>query len=138
MSPIGPDWLLLAELRPGSDPAKPSAPLVVPLRLVTESNAKEHWTSRSARAKKQRHAVAWAWTLARWPRKQKPAAVKLTRRAARRLDPDNLVSSMKHVIDEIADLCGFNDRDPHVRWGFAQETSRVYELVVEIDWGDAP
>lgn len=135
MSPLAPDWLLLAELKGDPPLGEPGAGvLVVPIRLVTESNAKEHWRTRHQRARRQRHAVAWAWRGAGWPRGRKPAAVKLTRMAPRRLDPDNLVSSAKHVIDEIAYLCGFNDRDSSVQWAFAQEKSCLYELRIEVDW----
>lgn len=106
----------------------------IPLRVVSEANAHTHWRVRQKRAKTQRAIVALVWAAQGHPRNRKPANVILTRLAPRRLDSDNAVGAMKHVRDEIALLCGFDDRDESVRWQYAQERAKGYAVRCEIEW----
>jgi hypothetical protein len=91
----------------------------LPINVVSEANAHTHWRHRQRRAKWQRGVVVLH--VGRVLRGTgKPKRVVLTRYSARELDSDNLASAFKHVRDEIADLCGFNDRDESVEWLYGQ------------------
>ena len=111
-----------------------NATFTLPLRVVSEANAHEHWRVRQKRAKAQRALVALVWAAQVLPRNRKPETVILTRRAPRTLDSDNLAVSFKHVRDEVAALCGFDDRAPDVRWVYAQEKAKTYGVRVEVVW----
>ena len=91
--------------------------LFVNTLLVSESNMRENRFVKAKRKKEQRQAVRIAWAAAGKPAISGPISLKLTRVVpARRFirDYDNLVSSFKAVIDEVADICGVNDKD--IRW----------------------
>lgn len=109
----------------------------LPLRVVSEANAHEHWRVRQRRAKAQRRATCLAWLAAGLPLKRKPVEVRLTRLAPRKLDSDNAVGALKHVRDAVAECCGFDDREESVRWLYAQERAKEYGVRVEVDFGGA-
>ena len=80
---------------------------------MSEANQREHWAVKSKRKKSQRAAVRAAWLAAGSPVFNPPVMFKLTRiHTPRRKirDFDNLVSSFKAVIDEMADIVGIDDR----------------------------
>ena len=94
------------------------------LRTVCELNSHEHWRKRQRRAREQHDIVGCILgpTAARRAIAQAPLVVTLTRIApSRGLDEgDNLPSSQKHVRDAVAKVLGIDDRDPRVRWIYAQ------------------
>lgn len=106
--------------------------LTLPLRVVSESNQRDHWAAKARRVKAQRQAVAYAWVAADLPMHRRPRQVTLTRVAPRRLDDDNLARSLKAVRDQVAQECGFDDREP-VRWIYAQERGS-YAVRIEVSW----
>ncbi len=110
------------------------ATFTLPLRVVSEANRRDHWAAKAKRVKAQRQAVAYAWLAAGLPRGRKPASVLLTRMAPRRLDDDNLAGAFKAIRDEIALLCGVDDRDESVRWSPVQETAKECGVRVEVTW----
>jgi len=135
MTPLGPDWQLLADMCTRGDADKPAPiALVVPIRIMSEANMRGAWQSKAQRVKAQRHAVAWAWTAAQWPRNQRPVLVRLVRLASREVDSDNLTGGFKAVRDEIACLCGFDDRHKGVRWEYAQEQAPGWRCRIEAVW----
>ncbi len=95
------------------------------LRTVNELNAHEHWRRRYKRSQEQklRVLVALRRTVIGEMMLGAPLDVTLTRIApSSGLDPgDNLPSSQKFVRDQIAEMLGIDDRDPRVRWLYAQE-----------------
>lgn len=108
----------------------------LPLKLVSEANAHQHWRVRQKRAKAQRH-LAWAHVCSWGDRvrlKLVPCTVTIIRVAPREIDSDNLVGSAKHVRDGIADALGINDRDPRVEWIVRQEKGppKTYAVRIEI------
>lgn len=116
--------------RPGADPALTVA--TVPLRTVSEANAREHWARKAKRVKAQRRAA-----FALCPTYPLPAIVTLTRIAPRALDDDNLRGALKAVRDGVADRLGIDDRDPRVDWRYAQARGRPKEYAVRIALEDA-
>ena len=91
--------------------------------LVSETNVREHWSTRAKRAARQRELVALTFFQAlgaRWHLEAdpaKPKRVHLTMYRGKPLDQDNLVSSAKHVVDGLVDarlISGDAPKDGHV------------------------
>ncbi len=85
----------------------PTATFVIPVRVTTESNAKENFWTKHRRAKNQRKIVAICVPRSQLP--PMPAIVTMTRIGKGEMDDDNVASSLKHVRDEIANLYGVDD-----------------------------
>jgi hypothetical protein len=133
--------------RPAGKPKRPRAPVIIPairpriepdgsvllpIRLVSEANAHEHWRSRQRRAKAQRGtAAAVMRSLAPIP-PAPPLRVTITRIAPRQLDSDNLAGSGKHLRDGIADWLGIKDNHPGVEWCYAQEKGKPMEYAARV------
>ena len=108
--------------------------VVVPLRLVSEANAHEHWRKRHKRALEQHNAVAWALATTRAATPQPPLTVTITRIAPGRLDSDNAVGSAKFCRDAVAGWLGVNDRrDDLVVYVVRQEKGKPREYAVRIE-----
>jgi hypothetical protein len=113
--------------------------LVIPgLKLVSEANARGHWSKKAARAQMQRAFVALEWRLVAAKTGpivvSLPLVVTITRVAPRSLDAfDNLPRSMKAVVDELARLIGVDDKDPRVTWVAKQRKGKPHEYAVEIE-----
>lgn len=106
---------------------------VLPIRIVSEANQREHWAVRNKRKRAQQEAVHLAWPMPRSWRISLPCNVKLTRMGPKRLDPDNLAGGFKHVQDAVAAELGVDDGDPGVHWVYEQLTGcRFYALRVEV------
>jgi len=113
--------------------------LLIPLRTVSGMNAREHWRKRAKRVEDERQAVrlaivnAFGPKLAQAPRI--PCVVKLTRIGPTNgLDPfDNLPSSLKGCVDEIANWLGVDDRkSDKMRYECAQQRGKKWAVRVEI------
>lgn len=107
--------------------------LTLPVRLVSLLNARENWRAKAARAKAQRSTARNAMFQIR---DAVPNAfslrVTITRIAPRELDDDNLAGSGKHVRDGIADALGIDDRDPRVKWLYAQRKGKPREYACHV------
>lgn len=110
-----------------------SLTLIVPVRVVSAANAREHWAARSRRVKGERIAVAAALFAAM------PAApafdrvvVTLTRLGGRRWDDDNNVSGLKGARDSVAEWLRVDDGDPRVTFAYAQEPGGACGVRIEI------
>ncbi len=74
------------------------------------------WRAAAARRKKQRKDANYLT-----PRRMRaPCEVLLIRLSPGELDDDNLRPALKSIRDGIADALGVDDRDPAVRWEYAQ------------------
>lgn len=101
------------------------------MRLPSTANLREHWAAKAKRTKAHRAAGRLAWQqlwragavlpVQCWT----PLVVTLTRLSPRQLDDDNLASAFKAFRDGLADGMKphgvSDDRDPRVRWVYAQE-----------------
>jgi len=105
----------------------------LPLRTVSETNAREHWAARAKRAKEQRGIACsfTAFAFEHWG--NIPLTITLTRIGPRKLDSDNLAASLKHVRDGIADALGMDDGDERLTWAYAQEKGKEYSVRVRIE-----
>jgi hypothetical protein len=103
------------------------------LRIVSESNAHEHWRKRQKRAKEQRGTVALVMR-AKATKPPTPCTIRLVRIAPRKLDQGNIAGALKHVQDGCADWLGIDDRrDDLVKYEYLQEqVPKTYGVRIEI------
>lgn len=101
--------------------------IVLPLRIASVANVREHWSKRAKRAKAHRMAGLVI------PIHPLPCVVTLTRIAPRALDDDNCISGCKALRDGIADRLGVADNDPRVAWRYMQQRGRPNEYAVRIE-----
>jgi hypothetical protein len=111
--------------------------VLVPIRTVSEANARGHWAVRAKRVKGQRQAVAVALiaTGRRGPMLAlfAPLCITLTRVAPRMLDDDNNAGALKATRDAVADWLGIDDGDTaRLRFVTAQRKGKAGEYAVEI------
>jgi|SRR5208283_411141 len=113
----------------------------MPIKTVSEANSNEHWSAKHKRHKEHRKIVAIYF---RNVEIVPPCTISLTRIAPRMLDDDNLVGSLKHVRDYIADciLPGYqmgradsivNDGEFALRWEYSQEKGAPKEYAVKVE-----
>jgi hypothetical protein len=99
----------------------------LPIRLVSEANARGHWSAKHRRASGQRNAALMALR----PQvhgMSGPWWVLITRVAPRRLDSDNLQTSAKAIRDGIAEALGVNDGDESAAtWVYDQRKAEFRE-----------
>jgi hypothetical protein len=113
------------------------------MALPSCANLREHWAKRAKRVKTQRHATrlmlgtsTYATSFGRKPTGGQPLAVRLTRVSPRPLDDDNLQMAFKAIRDEVAAYFGVDDRDPRIRFVYAQAKGKAsvrIEFAVEDD-----
>lgn len=106
--------------------------LLIPVRTISALNAREHWSARARRVKKEREITAWL--LKGRAIAALPVTVTLTRVGPTNgLDEgDNLNSAMKGVRDEVAAWLGVNDRDPRVTWKYGQRRAKEWGVEIEL------
>ena len=108
----------------------------VPCRTVSEANQREHWATRYKRKKQQQNAVRYSMFENRWalaPFAGHALRVRLVRIGNRRLDPDNLAGSFKHVQDAVAHFIGIDDGDEVVGWSYHQEHGTAHSVRIELE-----
>ena len=96
----------------------------IPLRLVPQVNARDHWSKTHRRATIEK-TTTWAIGLSalrRGPDMGPPYAVTITRVGPARMDSDNAIGAAKHVRDTIAKLLGVDDGDQDaITFGYAMK-----------------
>jgi hypothetical protein len=116
-------------------------PLVLPIRIESESNVREHWSKKNRRANgSPKKGILGQRQLTRFmcqshfDKPSTPCTIKLTRIAPRKLDQGNIAAAFKHVQDGCADWLGIDDRrDDLVKYEYLQEQkSKTYGLRIEI------
>lgn len=106
--------------------------VVLPLRIVSVANLREHWARKASRTKTHR-VTTWS-ELRRTgvhPGRD-PVRITLTRIAPRKLDDDNLASAFKATRDGVADWLGCPDNHPSLSWAYAQRKGRAHEYAAEV------
>ncbi len=116
----------------------------IPIKVVSESNLRQHWAKRSNRTKDQRQVACQYTNLAvgrdaRDAIKRHGATITFTRIAPRRLDPGNLGISFKGIQDGCCnDSIGMDDGDERWTMNYRQAKGkpREYGVRVTIETGD--
>ena len=100
---------------------------VLPIRIESVANKREHWSKRAKRAKAHRMAAIAV------PVAPMPCRVHLVRIAPRALDDDNLQSGFKALRDGVADRFGVPDNDPRLKFTYDQERGAAKHYAVRIE-----
>lgn len=121
-------------------------PVVIPgLRVVSESNVREHWSKKNRRANgsksKKKPTLGQRQTVCFTLRSKAtkpaiPCTIRLVRIAPRKLDQGNIAAAFKHIQDGCADWLGIDDRHDHlVKYEYLQELAcmpKFYAVRIEI------
>jgi hypothetical protein len=120
-----------AEVRPGE---AGGFVVTLPLRLVSQLNAREHWAKRHKRETEHRKLAMMLVAMAmKAYRPAGPWRVVITRIAPRPFDGDNMQGAAKGVRDGVADAFGIDDKDGgQVWWGYDQRRGKPREYAVTI------
>jgi hypothetical protein len=111
--------------------------VLLPLRIVSVANLREHWSKRHRRAALHRGtARAMMFQACRMPPSTGPVQITLTRIAPRTLDSDNLASGFKGTRDGVADWLGVDDGHGSLTWRYAQRKGHTaqYAAEVVVEW----
>ena len=105
--------------------------VLVPVRIESEANRREHWRRVANRKAGQRFHAAACLSGTR-TRPVPPCTITLTRIAPRDLDDDNLASGFKAFRDGVADWLGIDDGDKRLTWRYAQRRGKPKEYAAEV------
>jgi hypothetical protein len=106
----------------------------LPLRTVSLTNQRCHWSVKAKRARDERHTT-WGGFIEAGGRPLDDgeiAGVHMKRVAPRKLDDDNLRGALKSIRDQIAHDLGLDDRDPRIVWMYEQGHGKPGEYAVEV------
>lgn len=107
--------------------------LTLPIKTISELNARHHWAVKNRRKHAQRLEVGMELYKALNGRQvELPCTIKLTRIGPRRLDSDNLASSFKFIRDAIADRLGVNDGDERINFEYDQVAIGKFQYAIRI------
>lgn len=104
----------------------------VPVKTISENNAREHHMARHRRRAMQRNMVALHLLAHRLCRPAPPYVITLTRIAGRKLDGDNLQGACKAIRDAVAKHLGIDDGDEAHEWKYAQRKPRPREVGLQV------
>lgn len=106
------------------------ASYLIPVKTVTGLNAREHWRVRAKRVKAERQATALI--VKPFP---VPCIVRLVRLSPALCDDDNLQGACKAIRDEIAKLCGVDDKPGGpITWAYGQEKCKRGQFGVCVEF----
>lgn len=107
--------------------------VLLPLRIVSVLNLREHWSKRGARASLHRTTAKIAMRQACRVPPQGDMTITLTRIAPRKMDRhENLPAGFKAVVDGIADWLEIDDGDERLTFAYAQRTGKPKEYAAEV------
>ncbi len=106
--------------------------VLLPLRIESTANLREHWTARARRASTHRITTRVQLMAAHRDKPDLPLTITLTRIAPRQLDGDNLQSAFKATRDGVADWVGRADNHPSLTWLYAQRKGKPGEYAAEV------
>lgn len=117
--------------------------IFIPVRVVSESNSREHWRVAHKRHKEQKMLTKAFLTTKNVPR-WLPVEVKMIRNGVRKLDSDNLQSAFKYVRDAIAEYfipdlaVGRADDDERITWLCDQVKNKLPSITIHLTWSASP
>lgn len=116
--------------------------VLVPVKVVSALNQREHWSARKRRAEGHRKATYWALMstlgsgrvgIQAWPRIS-VSFTRVYRGQGKEMDGDNLQGSIKHVRDGLCDWLGIDDASDRFVWAYHQRRGNVtgIEILLEM------
>jgi len=119
--------------------------VALPVKTISEANARGHWAARHTRTSHQRWVVGAALArpvvdagLVRVGKLRRELACELVVTLVRvapsaGLDDDNLRGALKAPRDAVADALGLaSDRDPRVAWRYGQARGKAYGIEISV------
>lgn len=95
--------------------------VLLPIKLVSESNQHEHWSKKHERNVEQQAELWKYWReLVGSIKLAPPLVIKLTRIGVNKLDDGNCAIAAKNVQDAIARILGMDDGDKLLKWEYDQ------------------
>lgn len=108
--------------------------VTIPLKTVSEANAREHWRIKHKRSKSQRVTAKMIIGEQLWKgRYALPLAISFARIGKKKLDSDNLQGAFKAVRDGVADALSINDGDDRIVWNYTQEVGPSYAVRIKLE-----
>lgn len=106
----------------------------IPIRTVSEANARDHWTKKKSRTSEQRGLARVFCRDAKRLKVALPLTITLTRVSptGKTLDDDNLASALKATRDGVADALGIDDGDKRLTWVCQQRRGDCWGVDVAI------
>ena len=105
--------------------------VTIPMRLPSLANCRMHWRKLARLKREQATWVLVALNVLKLPKT--PLVVTITRVGPKRLDDDNLISSMKAVQDQVAKMVGVDDGSHLYTWVRRQRINKTYSVEIEIE-----
>lgn len=111
---------------------------LVPVRVTSALNAREHHMARARRVRAEHEATTLALTATREGREalaqlQPPLMITLTAITPRAGDDDNRVGGLKGVRDAIASVLGVDDGDERITWVYGKPERGKYAARARIE-----
>lgn len=106
--------------------------VLLPLRIESTANLREHWTAKARRSATHRATARLELMGAHRDKPTGPVTITLTRIAPRQLDGDNLQSAFKATRDGVADWLGRPDNHPSLTWVYAQRKGKPGQYAAEV------
>ena len=112
----------------------PAIAVTLPIHIVSEANAREHW--RVVAKRKAAHREIARTMLQKYASpKAQPITVVLTRIGKKTLDGDNLQGGFTATRNGVADWLGIDDGSSLLTWRYAQKKGKQYAAHVAVRWG---
>lgn len=110
--------------------------LSFPFRLdaTAGQNGRGLWVIKAKKAEAQKAAVRLAWNVARAKPQPLPLVIEMVRQGPSTMDDDGNVGCFKSIRDALADLLGFNDRDPLAHFIYDQRKGTSARKGTPADW----
>jgi hypothetical protein len=105
---------------------------LIPIRIISEANQREHWRKSASRKALHRNTTRCIMQSHSRPWTDGPVTIKLSRIAPRVLDSDNLQSGFKACRDGVADWLGIDDGSPRLTWDYEQRKGKPGEYMAEV------
>lgn len=110
-----------------------SVTITIPLKTISETNAREFWALKARRVKLHRTIAANYCRSLREHIPALPLLITFTRYGKRKLDSDNLAASFKACRDGVADALGIDDGDERLTWEYQQAKAGEYSIKIQIE-----
>ncbi len=106
----------------------------IPIKTISESNAREHYYVKARRVKRQRDAAYMCVRskMVDWRSEAPCETVRIVRIAPRPLDTDNLQGALKAIRDGVSDALGIDDAPGLLEWEYGQQKGNPKEYAVRV------
>lgn len=111
--------------------------ILIPTKVVSEANQREHWAVKLKRKKDQQESTWWAIFDAGFHRGSFASAesirVTFNRIGGRRMDSDNFAGAFKHIRDAVARWLDIDDGDERIEWVYEQNAGKGAGVFMTIE-----